>query len=193
MTKQINGLKNDFKLCPMCGSKKIENHDNRKWVCPDCGFDLYNNVASAVGIVIYDKYDNVLFEVRAKNPRKGYIAVPGGFVDFGESAEEAVVRECREEIGVQVEGAEFLCTAPNIYEYKGIEYKTCDIFFKATLPPQFDSINDFIKSLHAEESEVVSFEAHRVSSDEDVDALPLAFESARFTLKKFVNLKRSSK
>ena len=193
MTKQINGLKNDFKLCPMCGSKKIENHDNRKWVCPDCGFDLYNNVASAVGIVIYDKYDNVLFEVRAKNPRKGYIAVPGGFVDFGESAEEAVVRECREEIGVPVEGAEFLCTAPNIYEYKGIEYKTCDIFFKAALPPQFDSINDFIKSLHAEESEVVSFEAHRVASDEDVDALPLAFESARFTLKRFVEMRRSAR
>ena len=89
---QINGFKNDFKLCPMCGSKKIENHGNRKWLCPDCGFDLYNNVASAVGVVIRDSYDNVLFEVRAKEPRKGFYAVPGGFVDFNESAEEAAVR-----------------------------------------------------------------------------------------------------
>ena len=187
MTKQINGLKNDFKLCPMCGSKKIENHDNRKWVCPDCGFDLYNNVASAVGIVIYDKYNNVLFEVRAKNPRKGYIAVPGGFVDFGESAEEAVVRECREEIGVPVEGAKFLCTAPNVYEYKNIEYKTCDIFFAAELPSKFASIDDFIKSLKAEESEVTAFESHRVASLEDIEKLPLAFESAVYTLKRFIN------
>jgi NADH pyrophosphatase NudC (nudix superfamily) len=106
MTKQINGLKNDFKLCPMCGSKNIENHGNRKWVCPDCAFDLYNNVASAVGVVIRDRYNNVLFEIRAKQPRKGYLALPGGFVDFEESAEEAVVRECREEIGVAVEGVE---------------------------------------------------------------------------------------
>lgn len=186
MTKQINGLKNDFKLCPMCGSKKIENHGDRKWLCPDCGFDLYNNVAAAVGIVIYDKYDNILFEVRAKEPRKGFIAVPGGFVDFGESAEEAVIRECREEIGVPVDGASFLCTAPNIYEYKGIEYKTCDIFFCAQLPSQFDTINDFIKTLHAEESEVVAFEAHRVASLEDLDKLPLAFESARITLRKWL-------
>ena len=37
MTKQINGLKNDFKTCPMCGSNKIENHGNRKWICPECG------------------------------------------------------------------------------------------------------------------------------------------------------------
>ncbi len=186
MTKQINGFKNDFKLCPMCGSKKIENHGNRKWICPDCGFDLYNNVASAVGVVIYDKYDNVLFEVRAKEPRKGFIAVPGGFVDFEESAEDAVVRECREEIGVPVEGAQFLCTAPNTYEYKGIEYKTCDIFFTAALPLQYDSINDFIKSLKAEESEVVAFEARKISSEEDIENLPLAFESARHTLKRWL-------
>ena len=96
--KKINGFKNDFKMCPMCGCKQIENHGNRKWMCPDCGFDLYNNVATAVGLIIQDKNKNVLFEVRAKEPRKGFYAVPGGFVDFDESAEEAAIRECREEI-----------------------------------------------------------------------------------------------
>ena len=187
MTKQINGLKNDFKLCPMCGSKNIENHGNRKWVCPDCAFDLYNNVASAVGVVIRDRYNNVLFEIRAKQPRKGYLALPGGFVDFDESAEEAVVRECREEIGVSVEGVKFLCTAPNTYEYKNIEYKTCDIFFTAELAPQFETIDDFIKSLKAEESEVQGFVSYKVESLEDIEKIPLAFESARYTLKHLIN------
>ena len=187
MTKQINGLKNDFKLCPMCGSKNIENHGNRKWVCPDCAFDLYNNVASAVGVVIRDRYNNVLFEIRAKQPRKGYLALPGGFVDFEESAEEAVVRECREEIGVVVEGVKFLCTAPNTYEYKNIEYKTCDIFFTAELAPQFETIDDFIKSLKAEESEVQGFVSYKVESLEDIEKIPLAFESARYTLKHLIN------
>ena len=184
--KQIKGFKNDFKLCPMCGSKKIENHGNRKWICPDCGFDLYNNVASAVGLIIQDKNKNVLFEVRAKEPRKGFYAVPGGFVDFDESAEEAAVRECREEIGVEVEGVKFLCTAPNTYEYKGIEYKTCDIFFTADLPSQYASIDDFIKSLKAEESEVLGFASFRVASFEDIEKIPLAFESARYTLRQLV-------
>ena len=189
MTKKINGLKNDFKMCPMCGSSKIENHGNRKWICPDCGFDLYCNVAAAVGIVIRDRYNNVLFEVRAKEPRKGFLALPGGFVDFGESAEEAVVRECREEIGVPVEGAEFLCTAPNTYEYKNIEYKTCDIFFVAELPSQFASIDDFIKSLKAEESEVLAFKSCRVETFDDIKKIPLAFESAKYTLKKLAGKK----
>ncbi len=189
MTKQINSLKNDFKMCPMCGSSKIENHGNRKWICPDCGFDLYCNVAAAVGVVIRDRHNNVLFEVRAKEPRKGFLALPGGFVDFGETAEEAVVRECREEIGVPVEGAEFLCTAPNTYEYKNIEYKTCDIFFVAELPSQFDSIDDFIKSLKAEESEVLAFKSCRVETFDDIEKIPLAFESAKYTLKKLAGKK----
>ena len=51
-------MANDFELCPKCGSKKIEYKDNRKWFCPDCGFDLYNNVAAAVGIIICDKNNN---------------------------------------------------------------------------------------------------------------------------------------
>ena len=189
MTKQINGLKNDFKLCPMCGSKKIENHGNRKWICPDCGFDLYCNVASAVGVVIRDRYNNVLFEVRAKNPRKGFIALPGGFVDFGESAEEAVIRECREEIGAEVSEVKYLCSAPNIYEYKNIEYKTCDIFFTTELSPQFETIDDFIKSLKAEESEVESFVSYKVETFEDIEKIPLAFESAKYTLKQLVGKK----
>lgn len=180
--KQVKGFKNDFKFCPMCGSRNIENHADRKWLCPDCGFDLYNNVATAVGIIIYDKNDKVLFEVRAKEPRKGFLAVPGGFVDFNESAEEAVLRECREEIGVEVSGATFLCSAPNIYEYKGIEYKTCDLFFSAPLPDKYDSIEDYIKSLKAEESEVLGFEAHLVSNEADLECLPLAFGSARTAL-----------
>lgn len=179
---------NDFNLCPMCGSKKIECRHNRKWICPDCGFDLYNNVAAAVGVIIKDKYNNILFEVRAKEPRKGYLALPGGFVDFNESAEEAVVRECREEIGVELDinSIRFLCTNPNTYEYKNIEYKTCDMFFVADLPSKFDSINDYIKTLTAEESEVSEFQVHKVKTLNDIEKLPLAFVSAKATLEKLI-------
>lgn len=175
-------MTNDFNMCPMCGSKKIINHGNRKWVCQDCGFDLYCNVAAAVGIIIKDKFNNVLFEVRAKEPRKNYLALPGGFVDFDERAEEAIVRECREEIGVEVQNARFLCTFPNTYVYKNIEYKTCDMFFTVELSDNFASIEEFVKTLKAEESEVQEFKVYKIETLEDVDKVPLAFESARKTL-----------
>lgn len=185
MTDKIS---NAFKMCPMCGSKNIENPAMRKWICRDCGFDLYNNVAAAVGIIIYDKEKNILFEVRAREPRKGFLALPGGFVDFDESAESAVVRECKEEIGVDIdpECIKFLCTNPNTYPYKNIVYKTCDIFFTAPLPEKYKNIDDFIMSLKAQESEVLAFQAQKLLTLDDVEKIPLAFESARLTLKKFV-------
>lgn len=182
-------MTNDFNMCPMCGSKKIENRNNQKWICPDCGFDLYCNVAAAVGVIICDKYGNILMEVRAKNPRKGFLALPGGFVDADESAEDAVVRECREEIGVPIKGVKFLCTNPNTYEYKNITYKTCDMFFTADLPEEYDTIDDFIKTLKAEESEVLGFKSCKIVSENDIENLPLAFNSAKMTLRKFISQK----
>lgn len=185
-------MKNKFNMCPMCGSKNIEWKNDRKWICPDCGFDLYCNIAAAVGIVLYDEDKNVLFEVRAKEPRSGFLCLPGGFVDGGESTEAAIVRECREELGAKVKEdmVTYLCSFPNIYEYKNIEYKTCDIFFAARLPSTYKNMQDFVQSLHREESEVVRFEVHRVANSEDVEALNLAFPSARKTLLKWISKDR---
>ena len=75
---------NDFNLCPNCGSKNIKNVKNRKSLCQDCGFDLYNNVASAVGLIICDKENKILLEERAKELIK--IAHP----DFREELAKAV-------------------------------------------------------------------------------------------------------
>lgn len=183
-------MKNDFNLCPMCGGKNIKWTSGKKWLCPDCGFDLYCNIAAAVGIVLYDDNGNVLFEVRAKEPRKGFLCLPGGFVDGGESTEQAIVRECREELSAQIQEQDirYLCSFPNTYEYKNIEYKTCDIFFAAKLPSQYKDMQAFVKTLHGEESEVVGFEVRRVTTAREVEALPLAFPSARKTLLKWVSL-----
>ena len=179
-------MKNDFNVCPMCAGKKIKNLDNRKWICEDCGFDLYCNVAAAVGVIIYDDENNVLFEVRAKEPQKGKIAIPGGFVDFDETAENAVIRECKEELGFEIKDFEFVCTNPNTYQYKYIEYKTYVIFFKSKLPKQFISLQYFMNKLDIQKSEVQSLVVYKVKTQEDIEKLPIAFESTRQTLKKFI-------
>jgi NAD+ diphosphatase len=173
---------NDFNLCPVCGSRKIANVNNRKWLCEDCGFDLYNNVAAAVGVVIADRNGNVLFEKRAKDPGKGFLALPGGFVDPDESAEEAAVRECREETGAEPSSISYLCSFPNTYEYKNIVYKTCDLFFTAALPPDVTDIDALIQKLHCQESEVLGFTSVIIRSREDIEKIPLAFSSAEKTL-----------
>lgn len=171
-----------FQFCPRCGRQTVRYTDRRKWFCAECNFTLYNNVAAAVGLVIADKYGGVLFETRAKNPRKGMLALPGGFVDADESAEEAAIRECFEETGFRPSAVEYLCSFPNDYDYKDIAYKTCDIFFTAQLPPQFETVERLITALNAESKEVLGFSAVRINAPEDIAAAPLAFESARKTL-----------
>ncbi len=166
---------NNFNICPICGSKQIKNENNRKWLCSDCGFELYNNVASAVGLVIAAADNKILFEKRAKEPRKGFLAFPGGFVDPDETAEQACIRECIEETGVKPSNLEYLCSFPNTYEYNKIVYKTCDLFFKAEIPAK--------EQLKAQQGEVDGFERVLIQTEEDIEKLPLAFESARKTLK----------
>ncbi|MFP4167462.1 MAG: NUDIX domain-containing protein [Desulfonatronovibrionaceae bacterium] len=70
--------------------------------CPHCGqpVSYYRNPVPTVDIIIFTPPDRVLL-VRRRNRPVGW-ALPGGFVDYGESAEEAAKREALEETGLEV-------------------------------------------------------------------------------------------
>ena len=70
--------------------------------CPKCGHHLksYKNPLPTVDIIIETKGGIVLIE--RKNKPFGW-ALPGGFVDYGESLEQAAVREALEETGLQID------------------------------------------------------------------------------------------
>ena len=178
-------MNNSFNLCPECGSKKIQFLQNKKWACPECGFDLYCNVAAAVGLIIRFPNGDVLFESRAKEPRKGFLALPGGFCNPDESAEDAALRECREEIGNSVQNIKYVASFPNTYPYKNFTYKTCDLFFCASLSQS--EAQEFLDGLKADASEVSGLCLKKVQGQTDIDSLPLAFESAKKALKVWID------
>lgn len=69
--------------------------------CPACGTRTApRNPFPTVDIILYRPAQGVLLIERA-NPPHGW-ALPGGFIDYGESAEQAAVREAREETGLEV-------------------------------------------------------------------------------------------
>jgi ADP-ribose pyrophosphatase YjhB (NUDIX family) len=164
----------NFAFCPECGKQTVSYIKGRHWVCAECGFDLYNNVAAAVGLILVDRDGKALFVKRAKAPRQGFYALPGGFVDPGESGEEAALRECREETGLVLEGVRYLCSFPNVYEYKSIVYTTCDMFFTGSLSQDLK----FPEALRGDPQEVTGFGVFPVTTREDIAAIPLAFPSA---------------
>lgn len=69
--------------------------------CPTCGrvIERYKNPIPTVDIII--EMDGGIVLIERKNPPYGW-AIPGGFVDYGESVEETAVREAKEETSLNV-------------------------------------------------------------------------------------------
>lgn len=118
-----------FKYCPRCGAAAIRAVGLKLLRCEACGFELYLNPAAAVAGVIVDGQGRMVVLVRGKEPGKGRWDLPGGFVDPGDTAEEALRREVLEEVGLEVTTMQYLGSWPNIYEYGGVRYRTLDLGF----------------------------------------------------------------
>ena len=90
--------------CPVCGHKLVarEEAGRIRQVCENCGYVHYVNPVPAVGIVIEVDGGVVLIQ-RKHPPHQGRWALPSGYVEADESAEEAAIREAEEETGLKVE------------------------------------------------------------------------------------------
>jgi 8-oxo-dGTP diphosphatase len=84
----------------------------------------------AVGGLVVDR-DRILVVQRATEPHKGEWSLPGGLVELGETVKQALVRECREETGLEVRPAEVAAVIDRIvpgadgrpeYHYVLIDY-----------------------------------------------------------------------
>ncbi len=69
--------------------------------CPSCGFVYFHNCASCVAAIITVK-QGIVLTVRNRAPKKGLLDLPGGFCNYGESLEDALVREVREELNLEL-------------------------------------------------------------------------------------------
>jgi ADP-ribose pyrophosphatase YjhB (NUDIX family) len=82
--------------------KEVDRMPKKTIRCPKCKnkIEVYQNPIPTVDIIIEIKSKGIVL-IKRKNPPYGW-AIPGGFVDYGESLEEAAVREAKEETNLDV-------------------------------------------------------------------------------------------
>jgi NAD+ diphosphatase len=98
---QILNWDRTHRYCGRCGSATEPAATERARVCPDCDLQAFPRLSPAI-IVLIHRGDQFLL---ARSPRfpKGMYSIIAGFVEPGESLEDAVAREVREEVGVEVD------------------------------------------------------------------------------------------
>jgi ADP-ribose pyrophosphatase YjhB (NUDIX family) len=158
-----------FNLCPKCGASDISFDGIKKLHCQACSFTYFHNTAAAVAAVL-EYSERIVLIKRNKEPGKGKLDLPGGFIDPDESAEEAARREVKEELSMDLGALKYLGSYPNTYEYKGVTYKTCDLFFSSRI----DRLPTIFDQTEIEELVLVKLS--------DVPAGKIAFESTKMCL-----------
>ena len=138
-----------FQFCPQCGAGVSARGPNAPLNCAACGFHFYFNPSVAAAAIALRADGKALFIRRAKDPAKGKLAIPGGFIDIGETAEQALRREFLEEVNVEINDIEFLCSHPNDYHYRGVTYPVLDFFFSArasadSVAAALDDVDEFL-------------------------------------------------
>lgn len=101
-----------LKHCGMCGTGLVSRADEHQYVrlaCPDCRWAWYDPPTPVTLVLVTDDDGNVLY-TRKASFEPGRWSVVSGFIPRGERAEDAAVREVKEETGMDVEIVRFLGT-----------------------------------------------------------------------------------
>lgn len=117
-----------FKFCPRCGSDQFFVYSSNSHKCKKCDFHYYTNSAAAVAALIEDN-NKLLLTKRGKDPMKGALDLPGGFVNIMEKAENALTREIKEELNIDIHDLKYFGSFPNRYLFSGLTYFTLDMAY----------------------------------------------------------------
>lgn len=120
-----------FTFCPNCGTSRPDH--SSPFRCEKCEYANYFGPVMAVGALVENTDGQLLLVRRARDPGKGKWGLPGGFVDQGESAEQATAREILEETGLVIRSFDYMYSAPNWYDYQGFISPVVDLFFRCTV------------------------------------------------------------
>lgn len=100
----------NHQYCSRCGARTEPRADERARSCPTCGFTSYPPVTPAIMILV--THGRKLLLARKPAFPQGRFSALAGFVEPGETLEDTVIRETREEVGVEVKNIRYFGSQP---------------------------------------------------------------------------------
>ena len=123
---QIIDWENNHQYCGRCGTKTFTSDVENAKVCPKCGFTSFTRICPAIITTIIKKdFDDLDPEGKPTNKvlmaKHSYhkfdrYSLIAGFLEAGESIEEAVKREAMEEVGIEVEDVQYFGSQSHIFK-----------------------------------------------------------------------------
>ncbi len=100
----------EWNHCAICGLALVEADDGQSLRphCKPCNRFFYSNPVPAACCFLTNEAGELLLVQRSVEPKKGLWTLPGGFVEVGETTEEAALRELEEETGLTGKGTSLL-------------------------------------------------------------------------------------
>ena len=124
-----------FAHCPCCGQKYGDDAfspDEVAFHCPHCGFVFYQNcVPAATAVIPAPSSPNCILLLTRSTEPAGKLALPGGFLRYGEDPAECARREAWEEVVLNVTIQRILCAYLLEYTYLGTRMSILELSFLA--------------------------------------------------------------
>ena len=98
----LNPALDQASFCPRCGQTATVDYP-RSINCPHCGYGAYYNPKPVAAAIPATPDNHIILLRRGFDPGKDLWTFPGGFVDLGESVEQAARREAQEELEIAIE------------------------------------------------------------------------------------------
>ncbi len=173
--------------CPRCGSRTQVTQAGWSRTCPSDGSEHFPRTDPAVIMLILDEEERCLLGRGPLWP-EGRMSILAGFVEAGESAEAAVVREVAEEVGISVTDVRYVASQPHPFPASLMLGYTARVSGDPTLHPDRDEIVTagwFTREQVRTVGEWGSEQA--ANSDSDLRALPPSFSIARQLIEAWLN------
>ena len=110
LASQIINWDNTHRYCGQCGTLMEVKKDERAKICPKCGFVSFPRISPAIITAVIK--DSCILLARAHRFPPGLYSVLAGFVEPGETLEECLKREVREEVGIEVKNIMYFGSQP---------------------------------------------------------------------------------